>query len=110
MLGETQWTWLENELPLRTSEIKVIGSGTQVLPPLHRSSRYLNQDCAYDDGTDRQDRTFDRAITAIGEDDASQYEGTEHESWAEIPQERTRLLQLVQRSINTGRAKHIIFI
>ena len=106
MLGEKQWTWLEKELLNRTSEIKIIGSGTQVLPPLHRTSRLLDEYCAYDG----EGGVFDQAIVAIGEDDTDKFEGTKYESWAEIPQDRTRLLQLVQRSINSGHTKHVIFI
>ena len=106
MLGEEQWIWLEEELLNRTSEITIIGSGTQVLPPLHRTSRVLDEYCAYDG----EGGVFDQAIAAVGEDDTAMFEGTKYESWAEIPQDRTRLLQLVQRSINSGRTKHVIFI
>jgi len=102
MLGATQWSWLENELN-RPSEVKIIGSGTQVLPPTHRG-RSLSNYCAYD-GTGN---TFDAANLELGEGPA--FEGTNYEAWAEIPQERTRMLKLVQESINAGNAKQVIFI
>ncbi|MFC6633241.1 alkaline phosphatase D family protein [Microbulbifer taiwanensis] len=100
MLGEAQWAWLEQELA-RPSEIKVIGSGIQVLPPLHRD-RNLNQYCAYGDG-----KKFNQAIANLDEETLS---GTEYESWAEFPLERERLLRLVQKSINEGNAKTIVFV
>jgi len=102
MLGETQWTWLESELS-RPSEIKVIGSGVQVLPPTHRQ-RSLSDYCAYD----KSGGTFDTANAEMGEGEG--FDGSQWESWAEIPQERTRLLKLVQESINAGNAKQIVFI
>jgi alkaline phosphatase D len=45
MLGSDQWEWLENELK-RPSEIKVIGSGIQVLPPTNLE-RNISDYCAY---------------------------------------------------------------
>ena len=63
MLGAEQWLWLEGEMFSRTSEIKIIGTGTQVLPPLYRG-RILDDYCAYDG----PGGTFDQAITEIGED------------------------------------------
>jgi len=106
MLGDIQWAWLEQELLTRTSEIKILASGTQVLPPLHRKTRNLEAYCAYDG----PGQSFDQSIASIGEDDADQFEGTEYESWAELPQERAKLLRLVQRSIHRGMAKQILFI
>lgn len=103
MLGPEQWTWLEGELLSRTSKIKIIGSGTQVLPPINRD-RSLSEYCAYDGA----DGTFDQAALDVGED--ASFEGTSYESWAEIPQDRTRLLRLAQQSINAGLAERIIFL
>jgi alkaline phosphatase D len=102
MLGAVQWAWLSAELN-KPSEIKIIGSGTQILPPTHRD-RNTAAYCAYDG----PGGTFDAANAAIGEGVA--FEGTEYEGWAEIPQERTRLLHLVQESINAGKAKQVIFV
>ena len=42
--------------------------------------------------------TFTDSILAVGED--SYWEGTSYESWAEIPQERKKLLQKAQLAIN----------
>ena len=103
MLGQDQWSWLENELN-RTSEIKIIASGMQILPPT--ASRNPNEYCAYDGAGN----TFDSANTDIGEGPGSGAEGTTYESWAEFPQERTRLLRLVQQSFNNGYGKLFIFI
>jgi alkaline phosphatase D len=102
MLSETQWTWLQNEFH-RVSEIKVIGSGVQVLPPTNPGTTSF---CAYDGPTG----SFNANNTAVGEGPGTPAAGTVYESWAEIPQERTRLLQMAQRSINDGNAKHVIFI
>ena len=101
ILGAAQWAWLEDELS-RPSEIKVIGSGIQVLPPTNRG-RQVSEYCAYDGAGG----TFDQSNSDIGE--GTRDKGTTYENWAEIPQERTRLLRLVQECINAGNAKHIIF-
>lgn len=61
--------------------------------------------CPFSDG---EGNSFDTAILDIGEGPNSY--GTEYESWAEIPQERTRLLKSVQESVNAGNAKQIIFL
>ena len=61
MLGPAQWAWLENELN-RTSEVKIIGSGTQVLPPRYQGRSKSNY-CAYDG----LGGTFDTANEEIGE-------------------------------------------
>ena len=42
-------------------------------------------------------------MEAVGESSASV--GTSYESWGEMPQERTRLLQKCQRAINDGFAQ-----
>lgn len=100
VLGEAQWVWLEQELA-KPSEIKVIGSGIQVLAPVHRG-RNLNQYCAYGNG-----EKFNQAIARLGEGSLS---GTEYESWAEIPLERERLLRMVQKTINDGNAAVVVFV
>lgn len=74
-----------------------------VLPPTNRG-RSLSAYCAYDGNGN----TFDTANLVLGE--GATYEGTSYESWAEIPQERARLLALVQESMNAGNAKQVIFI
>ena len=102
MLGETQWAWLEQELS-KPSEIKVIATGIQVLPPLNRG-RDLSDYCAYDGNGN----SFDTAIADVGESDVGS--GTSYEAWAEIPTSRTRLLKLCQKSINDGNAKEIVFV
>lgn len=102
MISPEQWAWLTLELN-RPSEIKIIGSGTQILPPTHRG-RSLSSYCSYDGAGN----TFDQANAELGE--GPSFEGTQYEAWAEIPQERTRLLKLVQESINAGNTKHVIFI
>lgn len=103
MLGEEQWAWLEAEMLGRTSVIKVISSGIQVLPPTTRI-REVEQHCAYDG----PNRSFDQANVEMGE--MMWFQGVVYESWAQIPQERTRLLRLAQRSINEGRTKKIVFL
>ncbi|WP_341502156.1 alkaline phosphatase D family protein [Gallaecimonas sp. GXIMD4217] len=100
LLGETQWAWLEAELA-KPSEIKIIASGIQVLPPLHRE-RSLSSYCAYGNG-----QAFNAAVESLGE---SALSGTSYESWAEMPQQRERLLRLVQKAINDGKAKQVIFV
>mmetsp|Transcript_28009 Transcript_28009/g.32651 ORF Transcript_28009/g.32651 Transcript_28009/m.32651 type:complete len:798 (+) Transcript_28009:25-2418(+) len=103
MLGEEQWTWLEAQLQV-DSEIKVIGSGTQILPPTDQQSRNVNEYCAYDGS----DGSFEQSIADVGEGPV--WRGTSYESWGEIPQDRTKLLQICQKSINDGYTKKIIFI
>lgn len=100
MLGDAQWAWLEQELA-KPSEIKIIGSGIQVLPPLHRD-RSLSSYCAYGDGAE-----FNGAVANLNE---SALSGTSYESWAEMPQQREKLLRLVQKAVNAGKAKQIIFV
>jgi alkaline phosphatase D len=102
MLDEVQWSWLQTELQ-KTSVIKIIASGTQIMSPTYRS-RPLTDYCSYDG----VGGSFDAANSAVGED--SKFTGTVYESWSEMPQERTRLLQLAQKSINDGFSKKIIFI
>lgn len=100
MLGDAQWTWLEQELA-KPSAIKIIASGIQVLPPLHRG-RSLSSYCAYGNG-----QKFNAAVNNLNEATVS---GTSFESWAEIPQEREKLLRLAQKAINTGKTKQVIFV
>ena len=100
MLGNDQWSWLERQMSA-TSEITLIASGTQVLPPLNRD-RALTDYCAYGDGTE-----FNAAIANLDETNDS---GTEYESWAEMPAERERLLRLAQKAVNTGKTKLVIFV
>lgn len=100
ILGEAQWQWLEQELQ-KPSEIKLIASGIQVLPPLHQGRSKTNY-CAYGDG-----KTFNAAIASLEETNMS---GTSYESWAEMPAQRERLLRLVQKSVNEGKTKAVVFL
>jgi hypothetical protein len=102
MLGDTQWTWLENELS-KPSEIKVIASGIQVLPPTNQD-RAVGTYCAYDG----VNNTFENANLDLNEGPG--VSGTHYETWGELPQERTKLLQLCQNSVNAGNTKQIIFL
>jgi alkaline phosphatase D len=98
MLSQEQWSWLEEQMNLH-SEIKVIASGVQVLPPTDLITTSPSKYCSYD-GTNG---TFYSSIAALGESENSR--GTAYEKWSEFPQERLRLLQLCQRAINSGKAK-----
>ncbi|AOT09318.1 alkaline phosphatase D family protein [Pseudoalteromonas luteoviolacea] len=100
ILGEQQWQWLEQQLNT-PSEIKLIASGIQFLPPLYQG-RSRDKYCAYGDG-----KKFEQAIAALNETGLS---GTSYESWAEVPTEREKLLRLVQKSINSGKTKAVIFL
>eukprot|EP00040_Diaphanoeca_grandis_P000102 m.14348 g.14348 ORF g.14348 m.14348 type:complete len:2596 (-) comp10105_c0_seq1:515-8302(-) len=103
MLDEAQWTWLENQLAI-PSEVKIIGSGIQVLPPLADVQTTAKTSyCAYDGANG----TFEAAIADM---DEKGKRGTEYESWSEIPQERAKLLRLVQQSMNAGNAKAVAFV
>ena len=102
ILSDAQWAWLDAELA-KTSEIKIIGSGIQVLPPTDQQ-RALTSYCAYDGAGG----TFEQAIADVGE--SRDYLGTAYESWAEIPQQRAKLLQKVQQCINSGHAKQVVFV
>ena len=117
-MSSTQWKWLDKELS-KKSEIKIIGSGVQVLPPTDQIVNKMIDYCSldiYSNSTadsnvcnDTGDpRSFCQSIADVGED--SSWKGTKHESWAFIPQERKRLLQKAQMAINKGMAKAIIFV
>lgn len=95
MLRAEQWAWLDDQLA-RPSAVKIIASGIQVLPPTDLRSRDAHSYCAYDGAGG----TFDSSVAAVGEGERSV--GTGYESWAEMPQERARLLQKCQRAINDG--------
>ncbi|TMO69408.1 alkaline phosphatase D family protein [Pseudoalteromonas aurantia] len=100
ILGMAQWQWLEKELA-KPSDIKLIASGIQVLPPLYQG-RAKNKYCAYADGVE-----FEQAINNLNESSMS---GTSYESWAEMPAQREKLLRLVQKSINAGHTKAVVFL
>ena len=102
MLGATQWAWLQQELN-KSSEIKIIASGVQVLPPTNRKGAIRH--CAYDGPFG----TYVLANRAVGEGRGVPG-GTMFEQWGEIPQERTKLLHMCQESINAGKTKQIIFL
>ena len=42
ILGEQQWTWLENLLKSSTADVHIIASGIQVLSPNHRFEKWQN--------------------------------------------------------------------
>ena len=109
ILSDDQWSWLEEELD-KESEIKIIGSGTQVLPPTDQGSRSLEEYCAHDshNAGDTDTSTFTDAIARLGEDD--QWFSNPFELWGEVPLEREKLLGLAQRSINTGKSKVVVFV
>ncbi len=100
VLGDAQWQWLQTQFNQK-SEVKIIASGIQVLPPLHQG-RSKSSYCAYGNG-----KAFNQSIANLGE---SAMSGTSYESWAEIPQQREKLLTMAQKSINDGNAKAIIFV
>ena len=100
MLSHSQWEWLEDELK-KESKLKLIANGIQILPPTYLF-RPRHQYCSYGDG-----RHFNQAIENMEESELS---GSFAESWAEIPQERERLLRVIQKSINDGFAKNIILL
>ena len=104
MLSSEQWQWVEEELE-RESEIKIIGSGVQVLPPTNQITRPLTDFCAHDshNAEDVTTNTFLEAIARVGE--SSDWYGVPYEMWGEIPQQRERLLGLAQRSVNRGKTK-----
>lgn len=110
MLSNEQWTWLEAELQ-KPSEIKLIGSGVQVLSPTRKCGWFGGSygGCNYCSRAGSQGpSTFDDALRAVNE-----FSGTSAnpaEGWKEIPQERTKLLHLVQESINAGFTKQVIFL
>ena len=101
MLGKEQWAWLEKELK-KDSEIKVIASGVQVLSPTNQYNIDTDTLCANDQ------KTFDEAVAAVGE--SRFINGSPFESWGQIPQERAKLLQLAQQSINRHHTKRVVFL
>lgn len=103
-LGASQWTWLENQMRTVTSEIKIIGSGIQHLNPTWTRSSMTSY-CAYDGSSG----TFVAANAEMGEP-VSTTNSNSYEMWAEIPQERRRLLRLAQESISTGKTKLVLFV
>ena len=103
VLGDSQWEWLQNELN-RPSDVKIIASGIQVLPPTYKTG--ANEMCAFlGDGQ----LSFEQANEELGEGDIN-YSGTFYESWGEFPQERTKLLRMVQKSVADGFTKQVVFI
>jgi alkaline phosphatase D len=101
VLGEEQWKWLEQELK-KKSKIKVIGTGMQVMQPTDQTFTDVDSYCANDG------KTFFDVIDQLGED--KRFLGTKYEGWNQIPQEKARLLRLLQRTIANGDAEKIIII
>ena len=124
-LSDLQWDWLDEELS-KKSVVKVIGSSIQVLPPTNQllpgykgivdgitdlcsHDIYSNPNADQNKYCTPSDRTeFCKAISDVGEN--STWVGTIYESWSLIPQERRKLLQKAQLSLNRGNAKVIIFV
>ena len=106
MLAEDQWDWLEAELE-RESEIKIITSGIQVLPPtdidLHVPEFYCSHDIHNIE--DKTTTTFIDSLARVGEGKNWYRTPYEWENWGQIPMEREKLLGLTQRAINNGKSK-----
>lgn len=105
-LGDTQWSWLEQEFQ-KTSEIKVVGSGVSVLLPMDENAQHEGF-CAYDG----EGGKFQQAIEDMEEHTPGWIGGdTENqEGWFQMPSERSRLLRMAQKAINDGKAKKILFV
>jgi alkaline phosphatase D len=101
MLGQKQWIWLEKELK-KPSKIKVIGSALQVMQPTDLLYTNANSYCANDNAT------FLDAIADLQESEL--HLGSTFEGWHQIPQEKLRLLRLLQNSISRGDTEKIIII
>ena len=82
MMGQDQWSWLEAELD-RESEIKIIGSGVQVLPPTDIITRIPQVYCAHDihNMEDTNTTTFMDSLARVGE--GKQWYGVRYEMWYE---------------------------
>ena len=109
ILSDQQWAWLEEELE-RQSEIKIIGSGIQVLPPTNLITRLLPEFCAHDSHNkeDNTTNTFLEAIARVGE--GEEWYGVPYEMWGEVPLQREKLLGLAQRSLNRGKTQLVMFV
>jgi alkaline phosphatase D len=105
MMSETQWVWLEQQLSLE-STLLVITSGVQVLPPRNQD-RSKGVYCAYDHPGENGTSSFDAAIEVLGENDLT---GTEFECWSEMPQERLRLLLLLQTAVLSGKTRTVLIL
>lgn len=110
-LNEEQWDWLQNELLEIPSEIKIITTSVQALTPTDTNN--MKSLCAYDG----EDRTFMKAIRDLGEEDMHFWMKNNEkrkelylEKWADIPNERYKLLTLAQLSLNRNKTKQIIFL
>ena len=105
ILGENQWSRLAKKLK-KSSDIKVIGNGIQVLPPTYYEGG-IEKFCSYSGDNSNRD-IFLGANSALGK--GSGVSGTSYESWDQIPQERTRLLHMCQESIHAGKKKDHLHI
>jgi alkaline phosphatase D len=101
MLGEKQWAWLQVELR-KPSKVKVIGTGMQVMQPTDQQVTDVGSYCANDGAS------FFDAINVVGED--ARWLGTQFEGWNQIPQEKAKLLQLLQSCINEKNTDRIVLI
>jgi len=110
-LGQKQWKWLEGELigdKLPASDILIIGSGHQILPPPHAGLRNeTKQHCSLAD-PETANATFE-SIKRMGEEHI--YGSPGLETWANgFPTEKERLLNLVQKSVALKKYKKVLFI
>jgi alkaline phosphatase D len=101
MLGEKQWAWLQVELR-KPSKVKVIGTGMQVMQPTDQQVSDVGSYCANDGAS------FFDAINVVGED--ARWLGTQFEGWNQIPQEKAKLLQLLQSCINEKNTNRVVLI
>ena len=106
MLAEDQWDWLEAELE-RESEIKIITSGIQVLPPTDIDLHFPEFYCSHDihNIEDKTTTTFIDSLARVGEGKNWYRTPYEWENWGQMPMEREKLLGLTQRAINNGKSK-----
>ena len=66
--------------------------------------------CAEDvhNQADNSTTTFQDAINRVGE--SEDWYGVPYEMWGEIPQQRERLLGMVQKSLNDGKTQLVMFV
>jgi len=110
ILSDDQWSWFESELD-KESEIKIIGSGVQVLPPTDQITKFPEQFCAHDShngDSESNNNTFMEAIDRVGE--SKDWYGVPYEMWGEVPLQRERLLGMTQKAINNKKTKLVIFV
>jgi alkaline phosphatase D len=100
LLGADQWAWLQGELDAG-GDVVVIVSGMQVLPPLD-SDRDPTQLCA------EGGAGYAAALASLEEPESAMW-GCRWESWAEVPQEKDKLLRMAQKAVNAGSVGAVVF-